>query len=144
VYFVGRTIQDFNILLKYLFSFVFLWMIWNPQIQVSTNMSIVVKPWNFVPTKLNDFTVWENPRARVWTNEVWLYEKIPEHVSELTRFDCMRKSLTSLAAWWDRGGTSVCEREAVPSHPEAATSSRQTRGHGSYSEGETGTPWIYR
>jgi len=30
---------------------------WNLQIQVSTNMPIVGKPRNFVPMKLNDFTV---------------------------------------------------------------------------------------
>ena len=32
-------------------------IIYNSQIQVSTNMSIVVKPQNFEPMKLNDFTV---------------------------------------------------------------------------------------
>jgi len=32
-------------------------IIWNPQIQVPTYMSNVVKPWNYMPTKLNDFTV---------------------------------------------------------------------------------------
>ena len=32
-------------------------IIWNPRLNVSTNMSNVVKPQKFVPTELNDFTV---------------------------------------------------------------------------------------
>ena len=29
----------------------------NPRIQVSTTMSVIVKPRNFMPTEINDFTV---------------------------------------------------------------------------------------
>jgi len=53
------AIHEFKISTKYLFSLkviLRIHIIWNPQIQVSTNMSNVVKPWDFVPTKLN-FTV---------------------------------------------------------------------------------------
>jgi len=59
VNFVCRSIHKYKIPMKYLFTFklVILHIIWNPRIQVSTNMSNVVKPRNFVPTKLNDFTV---------------------------------------------------------------------------------------
>jgi len=39
------------------FKLVMMHIIWNPKIQVSMNMSIVIKPWNFVPMKLNAFTV---------------------------------------------------------------------------------------
>jgi len=57
MYFVGGAIYEFKILLKYLFVLIILSMIWNSRIQVSTNMSIVFKPWNFVPMKLHYFTV---------------------------------------------------------------------------------------
>jgi len=57
IYFIGRTIHKFKIPTKYLFTEVVFKIIWNPQIQVSTSMSIVVKPRNLVPTKYNDFTV---------------------------------------------------------------------------------------
>ena len=57
VHFVSRAIYDFKIPTKFLFTLIILHIISNPQIQVSTNMSNVVKPQNFVPTKLNDFTV---------------------------------------------------------------------------------------
>ena len=40
-----------------LYSLIVMLIIWNSRIQVSTNMSNVVKPWNVVPTKLNDFPV---------------------------------------------------------------------------------------
>jgi len=36
----------------------YLHIIWNPWIQASLNMFNVIKEWNFVPTKLNDFTVY--------------------------------------------------------------------------------------
>ena len=49
------TLFEFKIPTKYLFTLVHI--ICNPTIQVSTNMSIVVKPLNFMPTTLNDFTV---------------------------------------------------------------------------------------
>ena len=55
--FVGRTIYKFNVTIKYLFTSVILNIIWNPRIQVSINMSIIINPRNFAPTKLNDFTV---------------------------------------------------------------------------------------
>jgi len=61
--FIGHSIsciswvgQSTN-LTKLLFTLVILHLVWNPQIQMSTNMSNVVKPRNFMPTKLNDFTV---------------------------------------------------------------------------------------
>jgi len=57
VYLVGRAIHEFKIPTKLLFTLDLLHLVWNPQIQVSTNVSNVVKPQNFVPTKLNDFTV---------------------------------------------------------------------------------------
>jgi len=59
VLFVGMAIYEFKIPTKYLFTSVIniLRIIKNPQIQVSMNMSIVVKPQNFVPMKLNDYTV---------------------------------------------------------------------------------------
>ena len=44
VYFMGRTIQEFKIQMKYLFILVIFNIIWNPWMQVSTNMSNVVKP----------------------------------------------------------------------------------------------------
>ena len=57
VYFVGRTHFKFKIPTKKLFTLVVLHIICNPPIQVSTNMSSIVKPRNVMPTKLNDFTV---------------------------------------------------------------------------------------
>jgi len=57
VYLVGRTIHELKIPMKYLFTLVIFNIIWNPQIEVFTNMSIIVKPQNLVPMKLNDFTV---------------------------------------------------------------------------------------
>jgi len=53
-----RAIHEFKILPQYLFTLVILCRIWNTRIQVSTNMYIMVKPWNFVPMKINNFTVW--------------------------------------------------------------------------------------
>ena len=58
VYFKYRTIHEFKIATKYLFTSVIFIIIWNPLIQVSTNVSIDAKPRNLVPTKLNDFTVY--------------------------------------------------------------------------------------
>jgi len=57
MFFVGRAIFDFKIPTKYLFTLVILHIIRNPQIKVSMNMSIVVKQRNFLPMKLNDFTI---------------------------------------------------------------------------------------
>ena len=57
VYFVVRAIHDFKIPTKYLFTLETLHILRNPRIQVSTNMSNVVKPRNAMPTKLNTFTV---------------------------------------------------------------------------------------
>jgi len=54
---VGQSIHKFKIPKKYLFTWVILNIIWNPWIQVSTNMSIIVKLRILVPTKLNDFIV---------------------------------------------------------------------------------------
>ena len=48
---------------KYLSNLVILPLIWHPQIQECRNMSIVIKPWNFVPMKFNDFTV---PQLTYW------------------------------------------------------------------------------
>jgi len=60
VYFVDRAIHEFKIPTKNLYTWVILHIIWNPQIQVFTNMFNVDKPWNFMPMKLNNFTVvWE-------------------------------------------------------------------------------------
>jgi len=55
LYFVSRTMHKFKIPAKYLFTKLTFNIIWN-SLQVSMKMSIVVKPWNLVPTKLNDFT----------------------------------------------------------------------------------------
>ena len=57
VYFVDRAIHELNTPTKYLLTIVMLRIRWNPRVQVSTNMSIVVKPRNVVPTKLNDSTL---------------------------------------------------------------------------------------
>jgi len=55
---MGRAIHKFKTAMKYMyFILVILQIIWNPQIQGSTNTSNVIKARNFVPTKLNDFTV---------------------------------------------------------------------------------------
>ena len=62
VYFMGMVNHEFK---KYLFILVLLHILWNPQIQVSTYMSNVVKPWNFVPTKLNDFTVFNLLKTQI-------------------------------------------------------------------------------
>ena len=43
---------------KYLFTSVLLRLIRNPRIQVSRNMSIVMKPQIVMPIKLNDFTLY--------------------------------------------------------------------------------------
>jgi len=51
------VIHEFKNTTKYLFTLLILHIIWNPQIQVSRNMFIVVKPWNFMSIKLDDFTV---------------------------------------------------------------------------------------
>ena len=58
VYFLGRAIHELKIPRKYLFTLVILQIIWNPRIQVSTNMTNVIKSKKFKPTNLNDFTVW--------------------------------------------------------------------------------------
>jgi len=50
IYFVGRTVHKFQIRTDIFFTLVICNIIWNPQTQVSTNMFIVVKPWNLVPT----------------------------------------------------------------------------------------------
>jgi len=57
VFFMGRAIHEFKIPTKYLFTSFLLHIIRNPRTQVSTNLSIAVTPPNFVPIKLNDFTV---------------------------------------------------------------------------------------
>jgi len=49
---MGRTIHEYKITMKYLFTLVIFNIILNPQIQMSTNMSIVVKPRNLVSSKL--------------------------------------------------------------------------------------------
>jgi len=64
VYLDGRVgfnprIKDPN--KKYLFTSAILYKIKYQRIQVSDDMFIVINPRNFVPTKLNDFTVF-------WTN----------------------------------------------------------------------------
>jgi len=58
MFFVGRAIHEFKIPPKYIFTLVILRVVLflNPRIQESTNMSIVIKPWNFMPMKWNDFT----------------------------------------------------------------------------------------
>ena len=55
-YFMGMTNHEFKVPMKYFSSLSFFCSIWNPQIYVSLNMSIVVKAQNFVPMKLHDFT----------------------------------------------------------------------------------------
>ena len=60
MYLMCRTIYKFN---KYLFTLVIFNIIWSPWIQVSTNISIVVKPRNLVPTKFNYFTVYINSKS---------------------------------------------------------------------------------
>ena len=57
MYFTGRTIHEFKIPTKYFFTLDIFNIIWNSRIQVSSNMSIIVKPRNLVQTNLNDFTV---------------------------------------------------------------------------------------
>jgi len=51
----------------------------NQRIQVSTYMSIILKPWNFVPLKLNDFTVILADAVSTlismqWTKLIWTGE----------------------------------------------------------------------
>jgi len=58
VFFVGKTIHEFMIRTKYLFTLVILQIIWNSWIQVSTNMSNGINPRIFVPKILNSFTVY--------------------------------------------------------------------------------------
>jgi len=60
---MGRAIRIFKIPTKHLFTLVTLPIIWKSQIPVSTNMSIVIKPQNFMPIKLNDFT--ELPKVTI-------------------------------------------------------------------------------
>jgi len=55
VYFMGSAMHKFKIPTKYLFTSVILHMIWNPQIQVSTNMPYVTKPQNFMQLFLKIF-----------------------------------------------------------------------------------------
>jgi len=58
VFLVHMAIHKFKIPTNVLFKYkVMMHIIWNPKIQMSMNMSIVIKPWNFVPMKLNAFTV---------------------------------------------------------------------------------------
>ena len=59
VYFVGSLIHKFKILTEYLCTLIILNITRNPQIQVPMNISIVIKPRYFVPTKLNDFTLYK-------------------------------------------------------------------------------------
>jgi len=68
VFFDGRAIHEYKIPTKYLFTLVMLHIIWNLRIQVSMNMPIFVKPWNFVPMKLNAFTVVYSKKAlgKIW------------------------------------------------------------------------------
>jgi len=70
--FRGRTIPEFKILSKYLFMLIILQIIWNPRIKVSMNMPNVVKPQYFVPTKLNDFTVFSS-------NDIFLGDNVFIH-----------------------------------------------------------------
>ena len=70
VYFVGMAIHELRFRTKYIFTLVILHIILNPQSLMSKNMSTVVKPRNFVPTKLNDFTVF----VKVETNQ---YHHLP-------------------------------------------------------------------
>ena len=51
VYFVCMLIQEFKIPTKYLLTIVIFYIIWNPRIYVSTNMTILVKPRHLVPMK---------------------------------------------------------------------------------------------
>ena len=59
MFFMGMANHKLKIPTTYLSTLhvVILCIIWNLLILMSTNMSISVKPWNFVPKKLNDFTV---------------------------------------------------------------------------------------
>ena len=57
------AIHELRFSTKYIFTLVILQTILNPQIKMFTNMSNVVKPQNFVPTKLNDFTVYQQVTA---------------------------------------------------------------------------------
>ena len=54
---MGITIYSFNIPTNYLFSSVIFYIIWNTQIEVSTNLSIDVKPNQLSAHNLNHFTV---------------------------------------------------------------------------------------
>jgi len=52
-------------------------IILNLKIQVSMNMSIVIKPWHFVPMKLNAFTVFRIGRII----EKHYHGQLIEHIS---------------------------------------------------------------
>jgi len=47
--FMCRAYHKFKIPMKYLFTLVIVHVSWKPWIQVSTNMSNVIKPWNLCP-----------------------------------------------------------------------------------------------
>jgi len=68
IFFVGKDIHEFKIPTKYLFTFVILHIVWNPQIQVSTKIAMVVKTRTFVSKKLNDFTVVETNQNKFFNN----------------------------------------------------------------------------
>ena len=58
VYFIGSAIYEFKTPTEYFKGHLFLSKTKKTQIWFSTNISIVVKPRNFVPMILNDFTVY--------------------------------------------------------------------------------------
>ena len=82
VFFMVRAIHK---LPKYLFIFVILHIIWNPRIQVSTNMSIMVKPQNYVAMKRNNCTgVRPGVCGRCWQRWLWVLCVLMYGVCELT------------------------------------------------------------
>jgi len=73
---MGKAIHEFNIPMKYLLTLVILHIIYNPLFQVSMNVSDVAKPRNFVPMKLNDFTVYS---AHIYFMQVVSYIFVISH-----------------------------------------------------------------
>jgi len=52
VFFMGSAIHKFKFSPKRELTLVILRIIWNPQIQVSTNMPSLMVSWNFVPMNI--------------------------------------------------------------------------------------------
>ena len=95
----AKTITWYCILIHYSNIYI----LWNPQIQESTNMSIIIKSWNWVPMN-EDFTVKGEARD-LWTDS--LTDHAPQYLDAI---DCPVGVAEYLPGWRQ----AECDQEGRP------------------------------